>query len=402
MSNKKSGKKRQNSAALQKERQKLINTASYMGIAIAAALIGIVAGIIFAVSYVPNKVCCTAGGVEIKRDIYECCYFYDTVTSMDLSAYGYDSSKSPYEQEFTIDTIDGDYDTWGDYFEKLTDDTLAFCYGMVKKADETGYSYSDSVQSKVDSDIEAIQKSASEKGVRFESYTHVAYGAKIKEDSLRQYLEVYYKAMDYYDAVVNDKELFFKDFASDEEALKQKYSDMKDSWDIITLRYFLVNEDASQRDEIIEKFRSCNSEAGFKNIANNYYSGDGADQYAQKDGSLIQNYSFSQLSAYISESVKQKLLSAKAGELIEESREIGEEGKKEKVTEFYFVVSPRAQDDRNYENTDILVWEHSAMAKIIDEYFFDYPVEKNEKGMKNFIKHIDIVVPETTSGADES
>ncbi len=395
MSKKKTSRKIQNSVELQKERRKAVNTASYLGIAIASALIIITVIIIWAVNFVPNKVCFEADGYQIKRNVYECCYFYNSAGGADWSTEGYEAGKNPYAQEMDFETADGTFDSWGDYFQFLTADTLSFCCGMVNKAEKNGYEFSDKISKDTEKELQEIEDKANQEQCNFRAYMYMKYGAEIRKKDLREFLTLYNKALDYYDSLTENESMFLKDFHYEKDDIDSTYSKISNDWDVVTLRYFQIEADESAL-ETVNALKTCKDENAFKKICNANATGD-KEEYAEQDKSLFKNYSLSALKPYLGEKVYESISSnnVKPGDILTDERKLS--GKN--CYEVYYIVSPRAANTENYNDSNVPVWKYNTIAYLIDEYCQNN-VESEEKsdGIEVFKDNI-YSAPETTESS---
>jgi len=81
---------KQNSKALKEERKKASTKAAYIGTAAALIIVGIVGVVIWLINYSPNLPVYQVGEYAVKKDLFTCTYYYNTMTAQDWKAYGFD------------------------------------------------------------------------------------------------------------------------------------------------------------------------------------------------------------------------------------------------------------------------------------------------------------------------
>lgn len=360
------------------QRKKMQAKASYIGIAAAFIVIGIVGVIIWAVNFSPNLTVYKVGNYEIKKDLYSCVYYYDTMASQDWSGYGFEVTKDPYEQDFDYMAKSEDFDSWGDYFQSLTDDTLRFMYVMKDIAEKNSYSYSDEVNTHINAELSGIE---TEKGtaMSFKEYMLRNYGAEISKKTFTEYLTLHYQATEFYEKISEDKALFEKYIGYNQEDIENAYQADKDKFDVVSFRFYYLN-DNKYNAEKIAALKSAKNEKEFKDLCNEY---ENDESYTEKDGSLFENYSLYTVNSMTKSVLAKKLSSSKskAGDIY-----FGEgEADGKKTAEILYVVKSRAKNENAYNDTQIKMWEHQAMGALLEEYYdSNYKSEEVPKGIEVF------------------
>ena len=372
---------------VKKEREKASRKAAYVGSLIGLAVVGIIGIIIWTVNFTPNLTVLTVGDYEVKRDLYTCVYYYDTMASDNWAdKYQYDLAKDPYKQSYEYYADGVKYDTWGDYFEKLTNDTLRLLIVMNDIADKNGYTYKEEVQDHIDAELASIEE---EKGTTtsFKEYMLTNYGAPITKKVLVRYLELYYKGMDFYKAITESKALFNKYIGGNSSSFEKAYRENADEIDVVTFRYYFL---AATKDNAakIEALKHAGSEKEFKALCNRYAKD---ENYTKNDKSLYQNMSLQRINS-LSKSEISKLLSSeksKAGDIYAANGEM--DGKT--YTDIIYVVKARGKDTSAYKDSDVKQWEFKVMGILLEQFYdTNYHLEVSSKGMEVFKKSM--IIPE--------
>ena len=377
----------QNNKEVKKQREKASKKAAYFGAALALVLIGLVGIIIWAVNYSPNLTVYSVGEQEVKKDLYTCVYYYDSMASKDWSQYGFDKTKDPYEQKFTYYAGEDRFDTWGEYFEKLTNDSLRFMLVMNDVAQKGGFHYSKDVQTHVDTEIAGIEKEKNN-AMSFEEYMLRNFGALIKKDVFEQYLQLYYKATEFYKQITESKALFNKYIGGNASDFEKTYLAHRDDIDVVSFRYIYV-ENTKENAALIADLKAAESEKAFQKLCNAYKN---EQSYTEDDSSLFKNMPLKSIHMQTKSELAKKLSSdsSKAGDIYF-AETTGENG--EKVVDILYVVKARAKDSSAYNDTDVKQWEFSAMSIMLEDYYdTNYRAELSEKGIAAFKKSM--IIPE--------
>ena len=91
---------KQSDKEIKLQREKATKKVTYIGAAIGLLVVAAIAFIIWFVNCIPNSTVYTVGEYEVKRDLYTCVYYYDTMASQKWADYGFDITKDPYVQPF--------------------------------------------------------------------------------------------------------------------------------------------------------------------------------------------------------------------------------------------------------------------------------------------------------------
>lgn len=380
MSKEKKTKQQLNSKQNKIEREKRAKKATYFGVIIGLLAVGIIGIIVWAVNLSPNYITYTVNEHKIDKDFYSCVYYYDTLTSKDWQEYNFDPYKNPYKQQFNYSKADKTFKSWGDYFQSLTDDTLDFLYIMTDTAEKTGYTYSDSVKSNANSEYASVEAEAKEKNTDVEEYLFETYHSEISSKTLKKYLDLYYKANDFYNAITTDKELFIKTFSLEDNFFENYYKKNKAKTDVISYRYYYLENTAENANKI-KQFKNVKDEEEFKNLCNLYSA---SLTYAQNDSSLHENQSIEQIKSLTNSEIAKKITSysAKENKLYYQNAQI--EGKDS--IEFVFLIKAAAKDTGAYNKSEVKNWELSVMSLYLEEYKEHFNCAESQKGINQFKK----------------
>lgn len=382
MSSKKT-KQQLNSKQNKLKRKKQSNMARYIGIVAAMFVVGVLGVTIWLLNLSPNYVTYTVNSHQIDKENYSLVFFYNTYTSKDWQEYGYDSTKNPYNQKFNYTQANKSFKTWGDYFQSMTDDTIDFFYIMTDTAKKTGYTYSDSVKTSVKTEQSSLAKKAKEESIGFEEYMLKTYGVEATEESLCDYLTLYYQANDFYKAITTDKQLFLKTFSLDENFFENYYEEKSEDIDVVSYRYYYL-ENTKANAEKIGKFKNVKSADEFKKLCD-FYSA--SLSYAESDSSLYTNQNIKQIKSFTNSKIAQSISSnsAKENKLYYNEAEIN--GKD--CVEFVYLVKAKSKDTEVYGKSDLKNWEFSVISLFLEDY-----KDKNfkccevEKGIEQFKKDV--------------
>ena len=363
---------------MQKQRKKNMAKASYIGIAAAFLLIGIVGVIVWLTGGNMNRTVLTVGNHRVKKDLYTCVYYYDTMASKNWQESGFDTAENPYEQAFDYYAQNEKFESWGAYFEKMTNDTLRFLFVMTDLAQEGGYTYTDDVQTHIETEISGIE---SEKGTakNFETYMFENYGAVISKKTLKQYLELYYRATEFYKAITESKALFTKYMNVNADVFEKTYAENKDAIDVVSFRYFSLDNNKSNAAKI-EALKQAADEKSFQSLCNQYKND---EAYTKNDSSLFENYSLKTINTLSTGEIAKHLSeeNSKAGDIYYAVSEVD----KKSLFEIVFVVKSRAKNTSLYQDSEVEQWEFDTMGLILEEYYDkNYTLSISDKGIEEF------------------
>ena len=380
---------KQNSKALKEERKKASTKAAYIGTAAALIIVGVVGVVIWLVNYSPNLPVYQVGEYAVKKDLFTCTYYYNTMTAQDWKAYGFDIYKSPYEQKFDYEAEEKSFDNWGDYFEYVTENTLKYLLVMRDTAAKGDYTYTDEVRTKTENELATIDKEKGAKSTK--EYMLETYGAQISKKTLEEYLTLYYQAQEFYKKITESKAMFNKYIGGNTSVFEKTYQAHRDEIDVVSFRYYtmLVN---SENESKIAALRSAGSPKEFQALCNEY-SGD--ENYAKEDKSLYQNASLQKIGKISNNVIADALMadSCQAGDILYSTYQ--KDGKT--VAEIVYVVSPRQKNTQFYNESDVQQWEFATMSILLEEYYnAHYKIEVKEDGLEEFRKQM-IIPQEPTS-----
>lgn len=378
---------------LKKERDHRSKIAGYIGTAVALFIVGAIGITVFAVRYSPNYAAYKVNDTVIRKDIYNCAYYYDTLGSQNWQKYGYDTQKNPYKQKLTYDFADGSYNTWGDYFEHLSENTLKFCCIMNDMAKKNGYEYTAKAEENALKELKTVESERTDKNVSFKDFMQVQYGAEISKSTLKKYLEMYYKAMDFYDALVGDKAVFCKYTGCKVSDIEEMYNKNVDKYDSVSFRYYALSDTEANAAKI-DKLKNAASEEQFKSYCNTFSSS--TADYKKNDKSLYKGYSLYTINKVCDGKAVDFLTSkkSKAGEIFSYRKKY--EGKY--IVEVIYLVSPRGKNTQAYNKTNVSTWEFQVMSDMLETYYKkNYKTQRISKGINEFKKNIVVL---TTAAAD--
>ena len=378
---------KQNSKKLREQRKKAGDKAAYVGTATALILIGLVGFIIWFVRYSPNLTVYQVGEHEVKKDVYTCTYYYETLTSQEWESYGFDSSQSPYEQKFSYTAAGTDrFKTWGEYFESLTNDSLKLKLVMQDTAAKGGYTYTQEVQDNIDNELEALLKDK-KTAVSFSDYMLGTYGAPIKEKTLKEYLTMHYQSARFYKDITENKALFNKYIGGTAADFESTYQSHRDEIDVVSFRYYSLIDNAENAEKI-EALKHAKSQKEFQKLCNEY---ENDETYTKEDQSLYKDVALKTISTLKTNVISQQLssLKSKAGDIYYSDFQKDDQT----VAEIVYVVKARGKNMNAYNKSEVKQWEFGAMGIMLEDYTkANYKIEVSEKGIKAF--RDDIIVPQ--------
>ena len=375
---------RQNSKALRDERKKKINSAAYIGIAIACALIGIVGVIVWYFGTGPNYKVMQVGDTFVRRDVYNCAYYFGEIMTKDWSEDGFDINRNPYDQP--LENANDDVANWGDYFEQKTENDLKLYLTMTDIAAKKGYSYSE----KVDKNVQQVLSEMEEKkgtAKAFDRYMLDTYGSVISKKSLVKYLTLFYRAMEFYKKITENKALFYQYIGGDDTSFETTYLKNADAIDVVSIRYIAV-EKSEKNADIIAALKNAQSEKTFQTLCNDFKND---EQYTQQDSSLYENISIASINRLSTGAIAKKLSSSKskAGDVYFQDVTTDSE----KLCEIVYVVKARGKDTSAYNDSEVAKWEFSAISVLLEEYFDNhYTLSVSQKGIDSFKKNMTIPI----------
>lgn len=172
---------------------------------------------------------------------------------------GYDSSKSPMEQEYpgTLEGFDGENPTWADAFriQALTHMQTYMAYS--KRATEAGVTLDEDELAEIDEYIESARSSATSNDYSLDRFLTKNYGKGVNEKLVREVLEEQQLAYKYAQQKQEDVQNGITDAQIDEE-----YAANTADYAILTVHGFVVTADTSAiADDATEDEKTAATEA---------------------------------------------------------------------------------------------------------------------------------------------
>lgn len=172
---------------------------------------------------------------------------------------GYDSSKSPMEQEYpgTLEGFDGENPTWADAFriQALTNMQTYMAYS--KLATEAGVTLDEDELAEIDEYIESARSSATSNDYSLDRFLTKNYGKGVNEKLVREVLEEQQLAYKYAQQKQEDVQNGITDAQIDEE-----YAANTADYAILTVHGFVVTADTSAiADDATEDEKTAATEA---------------------------------------------------------------------------------------------------------------------------------------------
>lgn len=155
---------------------------------------------------------------------------------------GYDSSKTPMEQEYpgTLEDFEGESATWADYFRVQSLKYLQTYLAYAKLAKEAGMSLDEDEIADIDEQVESIRSSAESNDYSLDRYLTKIYGKGVNEKLLREVMEERQLAYKYAQQKQEDVETGVTDAQIEEE-----YTANPAEYALVTLNGFVVSADTS-------------------------------------------------------------------------------------------------------------------------------------------------------------
>lgn len=155
---------------------------------------------------------------------------------------GYDSSKTPMEQEYpgTLEDFEGESATWADYFRVQSLKYLQTYLAYAKLAKEAGMTLDEDEIADIDEQVESIRSSAESNDYSLDRYLTKIYGKGVNEKLLREVMEERQLAYKYAQQKQEDVETGVTDAQIEEE-----YTANPAEYALVTLNGFVVSADTS-------------------------------------------------------------------------------------------------------------------------------------------------------------
>lgn len=159
---------------------------------------------------------------------------------------GYDSSKTPDQQEYDSSVTkieleekkDGTKNTWQDFFEYHTKNTVQRYVAIRSEAEKAGMKLSEADMKSIDDQIKEIRETAAESNFSLNAYLRAVYGKGVSESVVRDVMETQLLVDNYVKKMSAD----FANGYSDED-IQKAYEAAKDDYDTVTLRMFTFETD---------------------------------------------------------------------------------------------------------------------------------------------------------------
>ncbi len=156
---------------------------------------------------------------------------------------GYDSSKTPMEQEYTLgslDGFDGENPTWADALRINTLKNLQTYIAYAKLARDAGITLDEEATSNIEEQIESIRSTAESNDYSLDRYLTKIYGKGADEKLLREVLEERQLAAKFAEQKQSDVETSITD-----EQIEAEYNENVADYAVLTVYGFVVTADTS-------------------------------------------------------------------------------------------------------------------------------------------------------------
>lgn len=155
---------------------------------------------------------------------------------------GYDSSKTPMEQEYpgTLEDFEGESATWADYFRVQSLKYLQTYLAYAKLAKEAGMTLDEDELADIDEQVESIRSSAESNDYSLDRYLTKIYGKGVNEKLLREVMEERQLAYKY----AQQKQEDVKTGVTDAQ-IEEEYTANPAEYALVTLNGFVVSADTS-------------------------------------------------------------------------------------------------------------------------------------------------------------
>lgn len=157
---------------------------------------------------------------------------------------GYDASKSPMEQAYTLGTLegfDGENPTWADYIRINALNYMQSYVAYANLAREAGMTLSEDEQKEIDDEIEQLRSTAESNDYSLNRFLVVQYyGNGVNEKLLREVMEERQLASDY----AQQKQQELSDAITDEQ-VETEYNENLADYALVSVSAFTVTADTS-------------------------------------------------------------------------------------------------------------------------------------------------------------
>lgn len=226
-------------------------------------------------NYLRNRVSVSSENYEINNAMLSYLFadtFYSQKEYFDYysSYFGLDTSSSLKSQSYS------DSMTWYDYFLQSAANSAASVLVNAEAAKVEGIEIEDLELALVDKEIEAMKADAVESDMDFEDYLYEYCGLGVKEQDVRDMLELYYLSLKYYYHVIYGIEI------TDEE-LEAYASDNEDNFLVVDYKVYTIESDCEDAEAEANKLAAAESSEDFDNILMAYLK-----EYKTEDGDFVE------------------------------------------------------------------------------------------------------------------
>lgn len=156
---------------------------------------------------------------------------------------GYDSSKTPMEQEYTLGELegfDGETPTWADYFRIRTLTYLQTYVAYAEMARDAGITLTEDEQKEIDEQVDSLRETAEQNSFSLDRYLIKLYGKGVDEKLLREVMEERQLAAKYSEQKQTDTQNAITD-----EQIDAEYNAKLSDYAVFTVYGFNVTADTS-------------------------------------------------------------------------------------------------------------------------------------------------------------
>lgn len=220
--------------------------------------------------------------------IYFTNYYNFVENNKDYISVFFDTSKPLSKQMYSEDM------TWEDYFKQTAIDNLRELTMLCQKAEEAGYALSQEQKDEIAGNLSGLKSIYMLYGYpSLKQYLAAVYGRGCTEETVEKMMTKSYIANGYSQQVLGS-------FSYTEEELENYYQEKRDTYDVITYRYFFVNGEADEEAGIDSETamaeakkiadsmaaEAAGDEDAFANLAYEHADEDEKENYRDKDSTL--------------------------------------------------------------------------------------------------------------------
>lgn len=217
---------------------------------------------------VPQRMSTAMKVGDMKVSQAEYTYYYRSVASpfinmasqydqyygagMGLKFIGYDSTKTPDQQEYNSaatqielpEKEDGSKNTWEDFFVYHTKNTIQRYYALENEAEKAGFELTEADKQKIDDDIKEIRETAASSNYSLNAYLRALYGRGVNEKVVRDVMEQQLLVEAYMEKMTSDISNNYSD-----ADIEKAYNEDKDNYDVVTMRLFTFDASVNVEDD---------------------------------------------------------------------------------------------------------------------------------------------------------